>query len=146
VLVRTPYGSKGQQETALLYCERNFNYIIQDTRGRFDSGGDFFPVKHERTDGADTVEWIKRQPWSDGRVGVHGVSYMGMTSFAASGCSDKTVRVAVPCMAASQIYSIAFPAEGAVALEVSRCLLGFSKEKWTFFAKLFVYKSLSCMV
>jgi predicted acyl esterase len=118
ILVRTPYGSTGKDPVATLYLERGLNYIVQDTRGRFESGGDFFPIKDERSDGGDTVAWIKVQPWSDGRVGVHGVSYMGMTALAVAGSEDPAVKVTIPVMASSQIYPIAFPAERAVALEL----------------------------
>lgn len=41
-----------------------------------------------------------------------------MTAFATAGCGDESVRIAVPSLASSQIHSIAFPAEGAVALEL----------------------------
>ena len=44
-LVRTPYGAKAGNRVGHLFVERGFNLLYQDTRGRFDSGGEFFPVQ-----------------------------------------------------------------------------------------------------
>jgi uncharacterized protein len=45
ILVRTPYGSHAGKRSGALFVERGFNLLYQDTRGRFDSGGEFFPVQ-----------------------------------------------------------------------------------------------------
>ncbi len=45
ILVRTPYGNKAGNRVGNLFVERGYNLIYQDTRGRFDSGGEFFPVQ-----------------------------------------------------------------------------------------------------
>lgn len=116
ILVRTPYGSQNNRAVAALFVERGFNYLIMDTRGRGDSEGDFFPVQHEKEDGRAVVEWVKRQPFSDGRLGTHGVSYMGMTCWAAFDCAE--IEVAVPALCSSSIFDIAYPSDGAVALEL----------------------------
>ncbi len=44
--------------------------IVQDTRGRARSEGDWLPFVNEAADGYDTVEWAAVQPWADGNVGV----------------------------------------------------------------------------
>ena len=84
--------------------------MIQDTRGRFGSAGsDFFPVKNEIVDGGATIEWMKNHPKCYGRVGAFGVSYLGLTSYAAVGGSDNTKCLAIaPIMASSSIKSIIF--------------------------------------
>ena len=59
--------------------------IVQDVRGRFESEGDpFYIYKNEYEDGYDSVEWAASLPYSDGNVGMFGVSYMGMTQFQAA--------------------------------------------------------------
>lgn len=56
--------------------------IYQDCRGRHGSEGRFTKYTSEGPDGYDTVAWITRQPWSNGRVGTMGLSYAAHTQFA----------------------------------------------------------------
>jgi hypothetical protein len=58
--------------------------VVQDVRGKFSSDGVFEPMVNEKNDGFDTVEWISRQPWCNGRVGMWGESYYGLASLAAA--------------------------------------------------------------
>jgi len=53
-------------------------------RGRYTSDGDWYPFLHESEDGYDTIEWIATQPYSDGRVGMFGASYVGATQVLAA--------------------------------------------------------------
>jgi hypothetical protein len=48
----------------------------------FGSGGTFVPMAHEVDDGADTVAWLREQPWFDGRFATVGGSYPGFTQWA----------------------------------------------------------------
>jgi putative CocE/NonD family hydrolase len=85
LLERTPYA-KDQAErvelNGLWYAQRGYVVVIQDVRGRYHSEGEFTFLRQEPADGYDTVEWIAAQPWSDGRVGTLGTSYMGWTQSA----------------------------------------------------------------
>lgn len=87
LLERTPY-SKDQAErvelNGLWYAERGYAVVIQDVRGRYRSEGEFTFLTQEPADGYDTVEWIGRQPWCDGKVGTIGTSYAGWTQSAAA--------------------------------------------------------------
>lgn len=82
ILLRTPYD-RARASMALagrFFASRGYVFAAQDTRGRFDSGGDFeflFNEHHEGLDGYDTVEWIAAQPWSNGKVGTTGLSFEG---------------------------------------------------------------------
>ncbi|MGI9659411.1 MAG: CocE/NonD family hydrolase, partial [Gaiellaceae bacterium] len=82
VLLRTPYD-RARAPMALagrFFASRGYVFAAQDTRGRFDSSGEFaflFNEHHEGLDGHDTVEWIAAQPWSDGKVGTTGLSFEG---------------------------------------------------------------------
>jgi putative CocE/NonD family hydrolase len=58
---------------------RGYVAIIQDIRGRFASGGDFYPFRDEGKDGYDTVEWAAALPYSNGKVGMWGASYVGVS-------------------------------------------------------------------
>jgi len=79
VLVMTPYGKKGAGAFAGEANRRGYAYVAQDFRGRFDSEGEDYPVfLHngwgEHQDGYDTVEWVAKQKWSNGKVGGWGIS------------------------------------------------------------------------
>src|SRR4029077_17470278 len=81
ILMRTPYSKAGTPayNMALKHAERFVPYgyilIMQDTRGRFTSDGDwYYPLLHEADDGYDAIEWAARLPWSDGKVGTAGQS------------------------------------------------------------------------
>jgi hypothetical protein len=121
VVIRNPYGgADGACEWGQgVLAERGYAVLLQDTRGRFGSDGDFIPVEHERHDGAATVRWVRRQPWCNGRVGVFGVSYLGLTAWAAVGASHPShIQASVTVGAHSRIHSAVFRPGGAVSLEL----------------------------
>jgi uncharacterized protein len=83
VLVRTPYGRGGVTGLAArLLAERGFHVVLQSCRGTTGSGGTFEPMRHERSDGLDTMDWLRRQPWFTGVLGTFGPSYVGYTQWA----------------------------------------------------------------
>jgi putative CocE/NonD family hydrolase len=90
LLTRTPYGRDLAVNSAYLnpatVAAAGYVVILQDCRGRFGSGGVFDPSVNEASDGASTVEWAARLPYSNGMVGMWGRSYFAETQWrAASG-------------------------------------------------------------
>lgn len=84
LLVRCPYG-RGFPFSALfagVYAARGYHVLLQSVRGTYGSGGDFTPMSHEIADGADTVAWLREQPWFTGSFGTIGLSYLGFTQWA----------------------------------------------------------------
>lgn len=84
VLVRCPYG-RGAPFSLLqaqLVAERGFHVLLQSCRGTFGSGGRFEPMRHEISDGQDTVAWLRGQSWFDGRLATFGASYLGFVQWA----------------------------------------------------------------
>ncbi|MFF9810750.1 CocE/NonD family hydrolase [Streptomyces coeruleorubidus] len=75
VLVRTPYDRIRHRAEARGWARRGFAAVVQDVRGRFASPGEWHPYGNEAADGAAAVRWIRRQPWSDGRLVACGASY-----------------------------------------------------------------------
>ena len=65
------------------YVRRGYAVVVQDTRGREDSEGEWLPNYYETEDGDDTLNWIADQKWSDGSVGMTGGSYLGYVQWAA---------------------------------------------------------------
>ena len=59
------------------YARRGYAVAIQDCRGRFGSEGVWEPFINEPKDGYDAIEWLAAQPWSNGKVGMIGGSYVG---------------------------------------------------------------------
>src|SRR6266545_3068096 len=53
LLMRTPYNKDGARTTAERYAAAGYVVVVQDCRGRFASGGDFFPYNNEGQDGFD---------------------------------------------------------------------------------------------
>src|SRR3981189_1460069 len=88
LLTRLPYGKDLPIGSALLdpvqAARRGYVVVVQDTRGRFTSGGDWYPMVPEAADGRDTVEWAAELAGADGQVGMYGASYFGFTQWAAA--------------------------------------------------------------
>jgi putative CocE/NonD family hydrolase len=84
LLVRGPYGRGFPFSLAFagLYAARGYHVILQSVRGTFGSAGVFEPMIHEAADGADTVAWLRQQPWFTGRFATIGISYLGFTQWA----------------------------------------------------------------
>jgi len=84
LLERTPYDKNEGREFAMRGAQRGYVVVIQDTRGRYTSEGEFYTFKNESNDGYDTVEWAAALSYSDGKVGMFGGSYVGATQFLAA--------------------------------------------------------------
>lgn len=94
LLQRTPYRREdpfgtqfisGMETMAAL--RRGYAVMLQDTRGRYGSDGDFDPFAREAGDGADTIAWLRGQRFCDGRVAMFGASYVGATQVLAAASS-----------------------------------------------------------
>ncbi|UCE19662.1 MAG: CocE/NonD family hydrolase [Gemmatimonadota bacterium] len=69
--------------------------MIQYVRGLYESEGQFYPFVYEKTDGLATLDWINRQPWSDGHVGVWGVSYLSFCGFEIASTSHPSLKAMI---------------------------------------------------
>jgi putative CocE/NonD family hydrolase len=100
LLTRLPYGKDlplgGSALDPVQAVRRGYVVIVQDTRGRFTSEGDWNPFEAEALDGADTVAWAADQPYSDGQVGMYGLSYFGFTQWAAALQQPPALKAIVP--------------------------------------------------
>src|SRR4030042_3516027 len=91
VLIRTPYRKEGSKKECEWFAEKGIAVLCQDCRGKFSSEGEFYPFVNERQDGLETLRWIRKQPWSDGKIGGWGGSYVGYTQWAVSDSRDAMV-------------------------------------------------------
>lgn len=110
---RTPYDRKRAQARNFALevrraAEAGFAVLVEDTRGRHASAGTFTPFVDEATDGADSLAWVRRQAWCNGRVAMIGGSYGGFAQWAALAGTSPTRGEAqpaaiVPFMSASDV-------------------------------------------
>lgn len=103
LLTRTPYNRK-DPATGTYLASRGYVAILQDTRGRFDSEGEFYPFRHEAEDGYDTIEWAAALPYADGRVGMFGGSYVGATQMLAASSAPPHLTGIFPYVTAMEYY------------------------------------------
>jgi uncharacterized protein len=102
LLERTPYDKsapsrsertaaivrpRSRGEVAAYFVRHGYAVAYQDCRGRYHSAGCFTKYLSEAEDGFDTLAWLQRQSWCNGRVGTFGLSYAAHTQ-AALGCLD----------------------------------------------------------
>ena len=105
LLIRTPYGEPMARSAPVRPAlDAGFAVVVQHCRGTGASDGDFVAFESEAADGADTVEWCARQPWSDGAVTMWGPSYLGMVQFAAASLSPAALRGLAPVVAPADYH------------------------------------------
>ena len=84
ILMRTPYDRTKAKGSAERWAKAGYVAVMQDCRGTRASEGVMAPYNNEGQDGYDTLEWITRQPWCSGRVGMMGGSYVGAVQWQAA--------------------------------------------------------------
>jgi len=104
LLTRTPYNKDNMAPIGMKAAQRGFVVVIQDTRGRFNSDGEWYPFKHESADGYDAVEWAAALPGSDGRVGMFSGSYVGATQMLAAIAQPPHLAGICPVVTASNYH------------------------------------------
>jgi putative CocE/NonD family hydrolase len=120
ILMRQPYGRDIASTVVYAhptwFARHGYNVVIQDVRGRGDSEGEFYPFRNEGADGADTIAWLQARPESNGRVGMYGFSYQGMTQFLAAVEQPEGLQCISPGMTACDLYHGWFYNQGALRL------------------------------
>ncbi len=111
ILTRTPYDKSqafgraaGSGSLGMAAVRRGYAVVVQDTRGRFTSEGNFTPFVNEANDGHDTIEWSARQPWSNGKTGMFGGSYVGATQWLAATTRPPHLTAIAPFVTASDYH------------------------------------------
>jgi len=97
VLQQTPYNKSGGATRAQKFAARGYVVVNVDSRGRFESGGEWDPFspKH-KTDGYDLVQWIADQTWCNGKVGSYGLSYSGWMQWWTASQAPPALKAIVP--------------------------------------------------
>jgi uncharacterized protein len=113
ILERTPYN-KGADITPLyqFFVENGYAVVAQDVRGRYESEGVFQPLRQEPGDGDDTLNWIARQPWSDGKAGMIGGSYRGIVQWKVAPLNNPHLKAMFPVVSGWDDYRDRFYSTG----------------------------------
>ncbi len=98
LLMRTYWGKHEPWKitSALFFAKRGYIVVLQDVRGRFDSGGIWNPYLNEVRDGYDTQMWVGKQSWCDGNIGMFGISYDGFTQLEPAPLHSPYVKALIP--------------------------------------------------
>ena len=123
LLSRLPYGKQtpmmGVVLDPLAAARHGFMVVLQDTRGRFASEGEWEPFTYEESDGYDTVRWAAALPGSNGSVGMIGGSYFGNTQWMAALSKPPELKAIAPMITWSDPDDGLWTRGGAIELGLS---------------------------
>jgi putative CocE/NonD family hydrolase len=107
IVCRTPYSTERYPtayDAAVFFAQRGYVFVYQDVRGRHESEGKWEPFRNDIEDGFDTIEWSAAQPWSNGKVGMQGGSYLGHVQWRAAMAKPPHLVAIFPAVAATSLY------------------------------------------
>ncbi len=126
VLIRTPYGKGPDLPVSYRsFINHGYTVVMQDVRGRYGSAGGFNVLNQEGPDGYDTLNWIAAQPWSDGKVGMIGGSYLGIAQWRVALLNNPHLKAIFPVVSGSDDYFDRYYSEGG-AMKLGHRLLWMS--------------------
>jgi len=96
ILAMTPYTLSFTAEWGRFFAQNGYVFVSVDMRGRGDSEGSHIPMVRDPQDGYDTVEWLARQSWCNGKVGMTGLSYLGGTQWATAKLRPPHLATIIP--------------------------------------------------
>ena len=103
ILTRLPYNKAGAKSFGEYFAARGYVFVAQDTRGRYGSEGVWHFMTDDGKDGWDCADWIGHQPWSNGKIGMVGTSYVGGTQHAMALEKVPQLATVIPVDAVSNI-------------------------------------------
>lgn len=94
IFMRTPYTNFIELLTVMCLPFVKFGYVlvVQGCRGTCGSGGEWDAFLNEREDGIDALNWLAKQEWHDGNIGLYGKSYQGYTQWIIGDSLPKEVK------------------------------------------------------
>ena len=104
LLTRTPYDKRGEMDFGPMAAAHGYVVVAQDVRGRYTSEGEWYTFKYESPDGYDTVEWAAALPYSNGKVGMFGGSYVGATQMLTAIAAPPHLAGILPVVTASNYH------------------------------------------
>jgi putative CocE/NonD family hydrolase len=107
IVVRDPYGL-AKYVSCEIIVRYGYACVHQDVRGRFGSEGDWYPLIHERNDGLDTLKWVIAQPWQNGKIGLWGSSYLGLTQWSVADQLPPEVKTFAASISHGDFYEMIY--------------------------------------
>jgi uncharacterized protein len=105
ILIRTPYGRGDDwSPNHQAFVQHGYAVVVQDVRGRYESQGVFQPLTQEPADGDDTLNWIAKQPWSNGKIGMTGGSYLGIVQWKVAVLNNSHLKAIFPWVSGDDDY------------------------------------------
>jgi len=92
----TPYGIDAFYAGGKDFPAHGLNFVLIDSRGRGDSGGEFDMFEVDVNDTVDAIDWLSRQPWCDGQVAMYGGSYSGANQWTAAKARHPALKTITP--------------------------------------------------
>jgi len=117
VLVRTAYNRMGFNGAD--FAQRGMALVVQDTRGRYGSEGEYYPFTAETNDGLDTLDWIAAQTWCNGHIGMFGDSYLAATQLAVMAPGHANLTAVNPRFMAGDLWQHGYFFDGVFTLALT---------------------------
>ncbi|HXN21703.1 MAG TPA: CocE/NonD family hydrolase [Candidatus Dormibacteraeota bacterium] len=127
VLVASPYNklSPSNIKDAEFFVLRGYVYVAYDLRGRYDSEGQAYLYGEYDGKDLDAMQsWIGKQPWSSGKIGMYGGSYLGFIQWSGAFYQNPNLTALVPQVSPDDHYDNVYPS-GAFQLSNSLDFLWF---------------------
>ena len=120
LLQRQPYDRRVAQSYVYAhpawYARHGFGVVVQDSRGRYDSEGTFYPLRGDAEDGVDTIAWCAAQPWCSGKVATFGFSLPGLNQLIAAAEQPPALVATMPGFYPQGMYDGLIHVGGAIGL------------------------------
>lgn len=108
IFARTPYNKNGLAGLGDQAVKHGYALVTQDARGRFASQGENLPFDLDLNDGRDTLEWISKQPWCNGKIGTWGVSAGAINQFQSMVTSSSLIDSQFLVVGAPSLYDVIY--------------------------------------
>ena len=110
LLVQTPYNKDSQDPHSDYLVRRGYVDVVVDVRGAGSSGGTFDSWgSRQQTDSKELVQWAASQPWSTGRVGLHGESWYAINQLLTAAQQPPALKAIFPVVPTGDNYRSVLP-------------------------------------
>ena len=128
VMIRSPYNKNLMALNTEALLADGYAIVVQDTRGRYESEGEFQPLENERKDGVDMCAWLCEQPWCNGKITGFSGSYVGATQWLPALDSPPGLVTASPRITTTPFSGFGFYSRGVVQPDIFILWNGFNAD------------------
>lgn len=99
ILMYNIYAGTQDKSNAMLAADKGYTGIVVNTRGKYNSPQMIAPFEMDGSDAYDVIDWISRQSWCNGKIGMYGGSYLGFSQWSATKKLHPALKTIVPQVA-----------------------------------------------